>query len=234
MPNYIVNIGQHTWGETGEGLICSFWGLGCCGFEDCVFPSSGVRPFTCSSSPTAKNEFRPSWAMFTSPLYIKFSIASTSSYFMPFRYRSGWECGFLLRTDLKKGLQAERITLWASTCLPSQANVTSKKSLSSLSSLKAVLTLLLNSFHLRQKFSELPAPDILDFASCQGLATLIPCVLTLVVKFMAPHQNSEFWWAIQLSSYPAVQLSRFCRTEAVTGWLGLASALHGCEFKTNN
>ena len=103
--------------------------------------------------------------MFTSPWYIKFRTASTSSYFMPFRYRSGWLCGFLLRTPLKNGEHAERITLCASSWFPSQANVTSKKSLSSLSSLKAVLTLVSNSFHFKQNFSpppELPPADILD------------------------------------------------------------------------
>ena len=125
--------------------------------------------------------------MFTSPWYMKFSTASTSSYLMPFRYRRGWLCGFLLRTALKKGEQAERMTLWASSWFPSQANVTSKKSLSSLSSLKAVLTLLSNSFHLRQNFSpppELPPADIFD----SEIWSCFP------VKFLPPSHLVGWHW----------------------------------------
>ena len=53
----------------------------------------------------------------------------------------------------KKGLQADKITLWACIWSSSQASVTSKKSLSSRSSLNAPLMLVSKSFHRRQNFS---------------------------------------------------------------------------------
>ena len=59
------------------------------------------------------------------------------------------------RTERKKGLQAERITLWACSCSSSQAMVTSKNSFSSLMSLNTKLIFLSKSFQERQNFSEL-------------------------------------------------------------------------------
>ena len=56
----------------------------------------------------------------------------------------------------KTGLEAARMTLWASKCWPSShARVTSVKSLSFRNLLKAELTFSLKSFHWRQSFSDI-------------------------------------------------------------------------------
>ena len=70
-------------------------------------------------------------------------------------YTIGWECLFLFKSSMKKGLDDARTTLWASICCPSpQARVTSVKSLSSLSSLNEEVMFSLKSFHWRHSFSE--------------------------------------------------------------------------------
>ena len=74
--------------------------------------------------------------------------------FTPFTYNRGCWWGFLRRILWKKELQADSITLWAWICSSSHARVTSKKSLSSRSSLKALLMLCSKSFQRRQNFSE--------------------------------------------------------------------------------
>ena len=67
-----------------------------------------------------------------------------------------WGCLFLLRRFWKNGLEAAKITLWASTCFPSsQARVTSAKSASSLRFPNAPMTFSLKSFHCRQSFSDI-------------------------------------------------------------------------------
>ena len=116
--------------------------------------SPWVSPFTFNSSATAKKELRSSCATFTSPWYIKFKTAKRSVCLTFLMYKSGWACWFFFRIPLKNGEQAARITLWACTCSSSQARVTSKKSLSSLSSRKATLMLLSKSFHRRQNLSD--------------------------------------------------------------------------------
>jgi len=55
--------------------------------------------------------------------------------------------------DLKKGEQADKINLCAWICREPQLRVQSKKSFSSLISLKATLMLLSKSFHRKQNFS---------------------------------------------------------------------------------
>merc|ERR1719447_884638 len=116
--------------------------------------SLNFTPFTLSSSATAKKELSSSCATFTSPWYMKLRTAVRSLNFTPFRYKRGWAWGLRLSTPLKKGEQAERMTLWAWICSSSQDRVTSKKSLSSLNSRKAVEMLDSKSFHRRQNFSE--------------------------------------------------------------------------------
>ena len=112
--------------------------------------SPWVRPFTFRSSATAKKELRSSWATLTSPWYMKFKTAKRSVCLTFRMYNSGWACWFFLRTPLKNGEHAARITLWACTCWSSHASVTSKKSLSSLSSLNATLMFVSKSFHRKQ------------------------------------------------------------------------------------
>ena len=99
--------------------------------------------------------------------YIKFKTDTMSTYLTPFMYSKGCSWRFLLKTDLKKGLHADRITLWAWIWSSSHTRVTSKKSLSSLSSLNAVLMFDSKSFHLKQNFSELP---------------ILPCAKVLCMK----------------------------------------------------
>ena len=65
----------------------------------------------------------------------------------------GWECIFFFRTELKKGLLAVSIILWASICWsPSHKRVTSQKSESFLQSCKELITFLWNSFHFKENF----------------------------------------------------------------------------------
>ena len=64
-----------------------------------------------------------------------------------------WECWFFLSMSRSKGLEAAKITLWASICwLPSLARVTSQKS--SVRSFNDPAILFWKSSHLRQNFSE--------------------------------------------------------------------------------
>merc|ERR1719341_1264052 len=84
---------------------------------------------------------------------MKFSTDCMSVNSTPFRYSRGCWWGFCLRMDLKKGEQADRMSLCAWICLDPQLRVQSKKSFSSLISLKATLMLLSKSFQRRQNFS---------------------------------------------------------------------------------
>jgi hypothetical protein len=74
--------------------------------------------------------------------------------------------------DLKKGEQADKMSLCAWICLEPQLRVQSKKSFSSLISLKATLMLLSKSFQRKQNFSvdpivtvKLPSFGFLAFVS---------------------------------------------------------------------
>merc|ERR1719361_2873735 len=100
-------------GGAGLGLLGGGTGsLG--GGTSLRFPASSVlcvNPFTLSSSATAKNEFSSSCATFTSPWYMKLRTDWRSVNLTPFRYRRGWAWGLRLSTPLKKGEQAERMTL---------------------------------------------------------------------------------------------------------------------------
>ena len=72
----------------------------------------------------------------------------------PLIKRKGWIClSILFSSLLKKGLQEDKITLWASIWPSSQARVTSTKSLSPLSSTNVVLIFSWKSFHFRQNLS---------------------------------------------------------------------------------
>ena len=71
-------------------------------------------------------------------------LSSIEQYFII----NGWGCLFLLNSFFKSGLEAAKITLWASTCWSSShTRVTSVKSLSSLKFPNAVLILSWKSFH---------------------------------------------------------------------------------------
>ena len=86
----------------------------------------------------------------------------SSSAFTPLITISGWGCLFILSRWWKNGLDATKITLWASNCWPSsQAKVTSEKSLSPSRFPKAVATFSWKSFHFRHSFS-----DIFKFREC--------------------------------------------------------------------
>ena len=143
-------------------------------------------PLTFKSWAAARKEVRSSWAILTSPWYMKLSKETRSEYLTFFRYSRGWLCLWRWKrvlkfyqnvsfkchvsldqrtksdnfsdndTHLKKGEHAARISLWAWISSSSTAIVTSNKSLSSLSSLKASLMFLSKSFHCKQKLS--PGP----------------------------------------------------------------------------
>ena len=73
----------------------------------------------------------------------------------PLMKRKGCICllFIFLNSFLKKGLQEDKITLWASSWPSSQARVTSTKSLSPLSCANEVLIFSWKSFHFRQNIS---------------------------------------------------------------------------------
>ena len=66
-----------------------------------VLHSTWVRPLTFKSSATARKELSWSWAMLTSPLYMKARTDSRSEKLTPRRKRRGWWCLCRLRTCLK-------------------------------------------------------------------------------------------------------------------------------------
>ena len=76
--------------------------------------------------------------------------------------------------------------MWACTCCSSQARVTSKKSLSSLSSRKATLMFVSKSFHRRQNFS---------LAISVTRYILLPCWPVSGKSNMATNLVSGFWEA---------------------------------------
>ena len=86
--------------------------------------------------------------------YMKSRIAAKSRNFTPLIKIKGCCClGCALRSPLKNGLRAERITLRAWRLWPSHTRVTSLKSLLILSSPKDICTRFWKSFHFRQSFS---------------------------------------------------------------------------------
>merc|ERR1719309_81779 len=106
---------------------------------------------------------------------MKLSTACRSLKSTPFKYRRGCWCEFCFKTVRKKGEQADRISLCAWICLEPQLRVQSKKSFSSLISLKATLMLLSKSFQRRQNFSlEL----IAALRYCEG-GTCLKCLIFL-------------------------------------------------------
>ena len=119
-------------------------------------------------------------------------MATKSRDFKPLIYIRGCGCLFLFKISMKNGLDAARMTLWASTRLPSsQTRVTSRRSLSSLSFPKDEFTPALKSFHCRQSFSE-----VFMISTEQGWDGIHYTVRTKLNIFSGPKRNfneQEVW-----------------------------------------